>query len=1263
MSLFKSQATANTKLLGYPVQTSVKGLPIPVVFGTNRVGGNVVWTGDWVAQAVGSKGKGGGGKGGANQQYDYHSAIIIALCHGQIANIGKVWLDRVIYSVSSITEKFTISSTTYNPQFSGGGAFAGDNGVSAASAYSVTNNDYGSPGSTTFSGSQQIPLQSTNNPSPGPGQYYVDPTTGIYTFNAADVGKQVELSYTWNQFSSSGGGAPAPNIGLTIIEGLIGQSAWSFLTSNHPSQAIGYSGLAIACSQDFDLGASGVLTNLLFEIYGLDIFGGGWLDAEPSTIIRALISDPVFGVSGFPGGEIGSLTEIQNYCTANGLFISPVIDNQKSALEWIRDILLVANSEGFWSEGKIKFRTYGDVTAVGNGTTFAPNNSPIYDLNELDYLEPIKVERKSVKDVANRYTVEWSNRANNYNVEPLSEDDDWSISKYGLRPDSPNHLPMICVHSVAQKTANVRKKRAVNILNTYTIKLPINYCLLEPMDLVTVSSAYLGLNKFPVRLLTKEEDENGKLTFEAEDFPWGTATPTLHPKQGSARFGPGYFAPPGDVHTPIFFEPTPEQNQNIEKHELLIALAGGQDWGGAEVWISRDNGVSYQSAGRQNGPSTLGVLTAGLTAHIDPDDTNGLAVDLTESGGGLASYTKDQEDSLVPLALIDGEIVSYRTATLTGAFAYTITHMRRGVYSTPIQAHASGTRFLYFDEGLFNWTYDVKDVGKVIIFKFTSFNQAGQNMQELADAAAYSYQIKGPRGPYPLNGDTSLSNMGKVSPDYPYGTAAVKQRYDTQADDSVQPGFQISTHLPPNKFTSVVAPVLSLVSVQTTGGSLPGGVRLAFVADILTSGSSGGFSTPSNIVYVDIPAGTNTNKVNLSAVYSGGSSLLIYAAVARKDESRGFVVNTSVSAPTATISVTDLFPSGEPVPDPRFYSVELRASKSIAGVYRGAVLAPGTFTLQFSSPGWATNQFAGRYILKVATFDNGAVGLIESKVISNSSDTLNLDGSFNLTGLVTAGDVFIIRSQPTSCTSRVVTDTLWNLTASAHRGSFLWCIGGTGAGQKVQIADNTTTAVTLAYDLTTILDSTSIVIIVEASPTAVLPIPPISVGSSADDYNLVIPVDNAADSVFLVQVFLVDRYGDLSDEILSPFREIFQYGAAAAPGTPDGYYNTVPSGGHVPIEITNGRNQITLLSASSQYTIDNPTNSGGAPVPGDWLELFFIQQAPGLNPTPLWGSAFGADIQALQFDGSDITKPWTAMQITYHGYDNLWHYDSFSTGK
>ena len=69
-------------------------------------------------------------------------------------------------------------------------------------------------------------------------------------------------------------------------------------------------------------------------------------------IIADLLANQFYGLAGVV--TPGDLTQYKNFCTANGLFLSPVLDAQKAASDWIQEILDITNAAAVWSEGVLK---------------------------------------------------------------------------------------------------------------------------------------------------------------------------------------------------------------------------------------------------------------------------------------------------------------------------------------------------------------------------------------------------------------------------------------------------------------------------------------------------------------------------------------------------------------------------------------------------------------------------------------------------------------------------------------------------------------------------------------------------------------------------------------------------------------------------------------------------------------------------------------------------------------------------------------------
>ncbi len=535
--------------------------------------------------------------------------------------------------------------------------------------------------------------------------------------------------------------------GFTTFLGTYPQTPWGYLTTNHPSEALGYQGLAYIGGV-YDLGGGASLPNLSVEVGGRLIVGSGNVDANPADMVSDFLSNANYG-AGFPSAKLGSLTQFQNFCTAYGVWLSPAFQSQQDARTCLAEIFQATQTAPVWSEGVLKFIPYCETTLTANGATYTANVTPQYDLTDDDFLsdgstDPIMVTRGTPADAFNRVELEFLNRANQYNVEVAEATDQANIEIYGLRTMSSVQAHSICTPDIARFVAQMILQRALYIRNTYEFKLGWKYALLEPMDIVTLTDAALGLSQYQVRITEITETEDGELEIKAEDFPFGTATAAVYPSQAAGGYNVNYNSAPADTNAPILFEAPVEIAAT--GLELWAAVCGGANWGGCEVWISSDD-TTYKRVGFVHGPARMGTLTAGLNVGLDPDSINTLAVDLTQSGGALISGTMADADANHTLCYVDGELVSYETATLTAANKFNLTYLRRGQYGTTIANHLTGTKFARLDDAIFASSYSADQIGQTVYFKFPAFNIYGGGQQDVAAVASYTHVIVGPPPP------------------------------------------------------------------------------------------------------------------------------------------------------------------------------------------------------------------------------------------------------------------------------------------------------------------------------------------------------------------------------------------------------------------------------------------------------------------------------------------------------------------------------------
>ena len=838
------------KLHSLDVTQSIQGIGIPIIYGTNRVQANLLWYGDFYGTKAPVGGSGLGKSGG----YNYYADVLAVLCQGPILGLGSIWSSNGRLNLQTAGESYTIPTGggTYTPV--NASIIGSDNGVTVATAYSYSVNDFGSGAGQTLAGTMHSIMVSVGFP-PSAGQYQFNSATGGYTFSAADAGKTVTvnysyslyvlgetedynvpsagpyeisvkeqtyfradggvqyvstgnaltevnvtptvtgtyqqdgagnyyfasgdagaavaISYTWKQQQSTIG--PSASLQITLINGLQGQSPWSLLASKHASQALGYSTLAMVAGQNMYLGQSGSLPNYNYEVKGQFFVGGGIVDADVASVIADLLTNSLYG-AGYTGSFDASLTGVaRNYWNASSYFISPVINKQTPAANLVDEWCHRGNVGNFFSEGKMKFIPYGDTSIVGNGFFYQAPAAAAASLTDSDFLmqsgdDPVQVERAPREDAYNSVWVEFNNRVNNYNPDIVQEMNGYAMAQFGPRQMPTISAEYICRQDTAAFVANCAMNRMLYIRTKYKFTLSaIRYGYLEPMDLLELTDSVANLVAVPARITEINEDGDGKLAIVCEEYPYGSLTGLIHPKQTTTQPNPQFgLTDPGDT-IPVIFETTMKESNQVFNSFRIAAASTNPAWGGCSVWVSSD-GTNYNKQAEITDFSRIGVTTAALPLVTDPDTTSTLSVNLAQSEGTLTSISASAWNNFDTLCALIGannqiELVAFETATLTGSFKYNLTNLHRGVYGSNIYAWPSGTTFVRLDESILKTQYPGISIGQTLYFKFTSFNVQGPGSKEqsLADVAAYTWTPPGatlaPVGPgvFAIPGASPLS--------------------------------------------------------------------------------------------------------------------------------------------------------------------------------------------------------------------------------------------------------------------------------------------------------------------------------------------------------------------------------------------------------------------------------------------------------------------------------------------------------------------------
>ncbi len=525
---------------------------------------------------------------------------------------------------------------------------------------------------------------------------------------------------------------PIDQLGFELFDGDY-NPVWGYLVSKHPNQALHYPYLGYVACANYELGGSAVLSNHNFEVISDITFSESNHDANPVDVIKDYVTNPRYGAA--PGLHMADLTEFRDYCTATGLFISPVFTEQRPAHETIAEIVEAVNCAVVPSPEGLKIRSFGDSAVTGNGSTYIPNLTPVYHLTDEDFIgkeEPVRVRRSRDTDAFNHVQIEYANRFNQYNVETVEAKDQANIEMFGLRTQDPVKYDFFCEPKIARHAAQLLLQRRLYVRNEYEFQLGWKYCLLEPMDIVTITDESLGLDQFPVRITRVEEDEDGLLTITAEELAVGSRSAVEYDLQSSNGYQGGN-EEPGNVNAPVIFEPPLDLTGG--KNQLWIAASGGLNWGGCTVWVSLDN-ETYEAIGTIYGSARYGTLVSAINASV-----SSMQVQLNTSSQ-LFSGTLEEAQVDATLCRVGEEFFSYVNANLDGSGLYTLSGALRGRYGQAI-AHNHSEPFVRIDRAIFEYDFNPNMIGKQIYLKFTSFNGLEQKEETLDEVAAYDYTVTG----------------------------------------------------------------------------------------------------------------------------------------------------------------------------------------------------------------------------------------------------------------------------------------------------------------------------------------------------------------------------------------------------------------------------------------------------------------------------------------------------------------------------------------
>lgn len=521
---------------------------------------------------------------------------------------------------------------------------------------------------------------------------------------------------------------PNDKIGLTAYLGEVGQAPWPYAVSKHPDKALPYSGLCYMAGV-VDMGERASLPTFNFEIQGQLLETGDGVDVNPADYIVHVLKSV-----GIEETAIDGIDNFREYCKqADILISSPPETKTQKAQQIVSDIADICNCYLFWSNDRLKIVPLADKPIK----SWNPHSQIQYDLTEDDFLSGsdgrlVEYKRKSNSESYNTATVEFINRANSYEKEAVTFEVLADVQRNGMKPAPSYSAHYIYTKARAMYLAEQLAMKRLYERNQYSFKLDWAFCRLEPGDLVTLTESTCGLHRQIVVITDVQEAQDGELQITAIGKPPGMYAPTKYDVHENERPFVDYNKPAQSILDATFIQPPADVAG--QGQELWVGVSTPQEWGGCEVWMSDDPTANFQSMGMLNTTARIGKLVSPLAS-----DGNSCIVRMVN--GTLKSGTHIDAERGNTVCYINGECLSYETATLNTDGTVTLNNLVRGQFNTPIGSHSAGDKLSRLDEAFMRIPYRKQDVGKKIYAKFTSLNNLGGQQEDISRVKQYEYTI------------------------------------------------------------------------------------------------------------------------------------------------------------------------------------------------------------------------------------------------------------------------------------------------------------------------------------------------------------------------------------------------------------------------------------------------------------------------------------------------------------------------------------------
>lgn len=792
------------------------GASIPRVYGSVRVAGNLFWSKPIrevvtvTRQSTGGGGKGGGG-GSGTSTYTYYGTFATLVAEGQIAGVTAIWANgKTVFNVSPDTDLDTYrSSMIFAEKLR---IYRGTNDQAQDSLIAATQGASNTPAyrGRSYLVFDDLLLTDYGNRIPGISCEVIQ--KGYFDYGIVN-GSQAVI----NKLVSSSGATiislSAFEFPSTIALAVVDEDGHPYETGDivviagaTPAIYNGAVTVTVISETEFTYDvpgiisepASGTITSFK-EVATSTITatvnnGHPYKEGDTLTIVGATpnVYNGIFPIKilnktkftytipgGVPSPATGTISSFvsalflyklpttigeiaQDICSRVGFSLADLDTTE------VDDIAV----QGFWTNNNISARDalgqlqqafFFDVIESGGKLRFIkqirPGNPiaiPLSDLASYEYgqqrPDTFNAIRTQDTEILDEVSVSYLDVDFAYQQASQSAKRQISINK------NKNDLKFDIVLTASEALAVAQKILYLGWAQrrTFAFTLPLKYAVLEPGDIVSIS--FFGGESQVIYILRINIGANFLL--ECEGIPYEPSLLALTAVSVAPAIS---LAIPNPSDTTLRLLDINLVNDTDTDLGIYVAATGNAAWRNAGLYVSRNNGDSYDFAKSLLTKTITGTCnnTLGIASEFTRDLGNSISI--TIASGELSSVSETDFMNGRNCALIGEEIIYFKNATLTAANTYMLSELLRGRRGTEwsISGHIANESFFFLSGYLERLEGQILDLNSQRLYK------APISTQTLADITATPFTTLGkslkPYAPCQINGVRDGSNNLTIS--------------------------------------------------------------------------------------------------------------------------------------------------------------------------------------------------------------------------------------------------------------------------------------------------------------------------------------------------------------------------------------------------------------------------------------------------------------------------------------------------------------------